>query len=76
MNKELRMTGEAARDIIINCHALLWRRLRRCPMWSLVSRITGHGSGYSIEICRSAGLDPFQVITSERPREVVKEGSK
>lgn len=59
---DLRMSGENAREIIRNCHALLKNTHRGRVLWSMVSEITGHGSGYSIEICKSAKLDPFQYI--------------
>lgn len=59
-NTTLRMSGENARIIILNCHQLMRRRFSGRPLWSLVGAITGHGSGYSIEICRSANLEPNQ----------------
>lgn len=57
---ELRMSGSNARTIIINCHAIMRNKFRGSLLWVLVSHITGHGSGYSVEICKSANLDPFQ----------------
>lgn len=56
----LRMEGQNARAIIKNCHALLRHKFRGSPLWSMVSQITGHGSGYSHEICKSANLNPSQ----------------
>ncbi len=32
------------------------------PRWSLISRLTGHGSGYSAAMCRWAGVDPDQMM--------------
>jgi hypothetical protein len=63
---ELRLTGETARVVIVNCHSLLRHKYRRFPLWSLVGDITGHGSGYSIEVCKSAGLDPNQLCGGQR----------
>ena len=57
---ELRMTGENARSIILNCHALMRGKFRQVPLWSMVGKITGHGSGNSAAICISANLDPHQ----------------
>lgn len=57
---ELRISGETARIIIANCHAIMRHRFRQVPLWSLVGQITGHGSGNSIAICNSANLDPHQ----------------
>jgi len=62
MNKEhMRISGETARIIIINCHHLLRTKFKNTPLWSIVGSITGHGSGYSSEICKSANLDPDQL---------------
>ncbi len=30
------------------------------PNWTLVERLTGNGSGYSIEICKILGVDPHK----------------
>ncbi len=59
--KELRISGESARIIIKNAYIMLRRKNRGLPLWSLVGALTSHGSGYSIEICRSAQLDPHQI---------------
>ena len=32
------------------------------PRWSLISQLTGHGSGYSAAMCRWAGVDPDQMM--------------
>lgn len=58
--RELLISGQTARIIIKNAHALLRYKCRKSPLWSMVSSITGHGSGYSWEICVSANLDPGQ----------------
>lgn len=60
MSDELCIEGTVARTIIINCHALMRMKYRGLPLWSMVRHITGHGSGKSAEICRSANLDPHQ----------------
>ena len=56
----LRIEGENARTIIRNCHTLLRREYKKVQLWVLVRDITGHGMGYSIKVCESAGLDPRQ----------------
>jgi hypothetical protein len=30
--------------------------------WVAVSRVTAHGSGYSIAICRHFGFDPYELV--------------
>ena len=45
---------------------MLRHRFKGCPLWSLVGHITGHGSGYSIEICKSANLNPTQLCDGSR----------
>lgn len=59
--EDLRLFGPKARVIILNCHSLMRRRFMGSPLWSMVGQITGHGSGYSIQICKTANLDPMQV---------------
>lgn len=59
-NPELLIQGETARLIILNVHRIVRHKFRRIPLWSLVSDVTGHGSGYSYDICLSANLDPNQ----------------
>lgn len=39
---------------------MLRNKFRGVQLWSMVGHITGHGSGYSIEICKTANLDPMQ----------------
>jgi len=34
------------------------RKWRRTPLWSFVGTVTGHGSGYSAQICVELGWDP------------------
>lgn len=66
------MSGKNARMIIINCHTYLGRKFKGSPLWSLVSSITGHGSGYSYEICVSANLDPMQPCSVKELKDFVK----
>jgi len=70
--RHLRMTGTDARLIIINCHAMLRNKFKHSLLWSLVGSITGHGSGYSYEICKSANLDPMQPCSSKELKDMVK----
>lgn len=63
---ELLISGEVARIIIVNSYALLRHKFRGTPLWSMVSQITGHGSGYSYIICDSAGLDGGQTCGPEK----------
>ena len=43
-----------------NAHSLLKSkpRYRGVPLWSMVSDLTGHGSRYSIEVCKRCGWSP------------------
>ena len=66
LHSELLISGQRARIIIKNAHALLRHKFRGIALWSLVSQITGHGSGYSSQICETANLDPFQKCGPER----------
>jgi hypothetical protein len=59
---DLVISGNAARQILINAHAAMWRKYRGLELWVLCRDLTGHGSGYSHEICRSANLKPNQRI--------------
>lgn len=61
LHPELRISGETAHSIIVNVHGFAPRKFRNSPLWSLVSHITGHGCGFSQEICISANLDPHQL---------------
>ena len=70
-SEPLRMRGENARIIIENAHALLRRKFRGSPLWSMVGQLTGHGSGYSHAICESANLDPGQLCSSAPLRDYV-----
>lgn len=67
---ELRMSGENARIIITSCHAMLRHKFRQVPLWSMVGRITGHGSGNSAAICESANLDPHQSAGVKKLRDL------
>lgn len=43
-----------------NAHRLLRNKYRRMPLWSFISDITGHGSGYSCRIAKECGWEPCQ----------------
>lgn len=68
-HSELRMSGENARTIIRNFHSLHRHRYRGVPLWSMVGKITGHGSGNSAKICESANLDPHQPASNKTLRD-------
>lgn len=53
----IRMTDSAH---MLRLTLLLLQRAtgKRLPLWSTVSDVTYHGSGYSSDICRALGLDP------------------
>jgi hypothetical protein len=40
-----------------------WRQWRGRQLWTLVGAITGHGSGYSQQICEELGWDYDMKIT-------------
>lgn len=67
--QDLRISGDAARAIIVNVKNLVYRQYKNTPLWSLVSDITGHGSGYSRDVCKSANLDPNQTVTARPLRD-------
>ncbi len=48
--------------MIFNAHTKLRLRLKykHVPLWSFVSDLTSHGSGYSAAICRANGWNPDQ----------------
>ena len=62
--QDLRISGDVARTIIINVKNLVYRQYRITPLWCMVSDITGHGYGYSKDVCKSANLDPQQLVTA------------
>lgn len=39
-----------------------WRKWRGMLLWSWVGAMTGHGSGYSMQICKELGWDPDMKI--------------
>lgn len=47
-----------------------WREWRGRNLWSWVGAVTGHGSGYSEQICKELGWDPEMRIgaNAELPR--------
>lgn len=61
-----------ARSVFVlrNAHriiALDKRAYNRVPLWSFVSEITGHGSGYSTQICRDLGWEPLSAASNPLP---------
>lgn len=48
--------------VITNAVRMCSREFLRVPLWSIVSSLTGHGSGFSIEICKELNLDPNQIV--------------
>jgi hypothetical protein len=52
------------------------RRWRGSILWFWVSAVTGHGSGYSWQICQELGWDPDMKITpkAELPRAESSDG--
>jgi hypothetical protein len=39
------------------------RKWRGSILWSWIGAVTGHGSGYSMQICKELGWDPDMTIT-------------
>lgn len=39
------------------------RKWRGSILWSWIGAVTGHGSGYSMQICEELGWDPNMIIT-------------
>lgn len=54
------MTSDRQRCVIVNCHRMLRKQYKGIPLWSAIADITSHGSGYSIQICKTLGWDPDQ----------------
>ncbi len=50
------------RQVIRNCGTPAKRPRTGRPRWSVVRQVTGHGSGYSAELCRWAGVDPDELV--------------
>ncbi len=49
------------KTVLRNAINLIPKKERRgVPLWSLVSSLTNHGSGYSREICAACGWNPDQ----------------
>lgn len=46
--------------VLKNAHRLLRRHYKGVPLWSFISEMSGHGSGYSAEICKAIGWDAHQ----------------
>ena len=46
--------------LLLNAHSKMRNKYRRIPLWSFVSDVTGHGSGYSSQICHECGWVPDQ----------------
>jgi hypothetical protein len=56
-------TPEAMREILARVVEYAGRNsIKRVPRWSHVGSITGHGSGYSADICREFGADPDELV--------------
>lgn len=51
-------------------HMRHMRKWRGSILWSWIGALTGHGSGYSEQICRELGWDPHMTIgpKAELPR--------
>jgi hypothetical protein len=55
-----------SREIILRCvfaHMKCMPEWRGTYLWSWVGAVTGHGSGYSTQICREMGWDPDMTIS-------------
>ena len=54
--------AEVLRHVIVSCARPARRPRTGRPRWSVVGQVTGHGSGYSAELCRWAGVDPSELV--------------
>ncbi len=68
-----RLLDGRSREVILRNTFLAMRRMREwrgCTLWSWVGAVTGHGSGYSLQICVELGWDPDMKIgpTANLPR--------
>ena len=66
------LDGRSREDILRNAFVAMrgTRAWRGCNLWSWVGAVTGHGSGYSFQICVELGWDPEMRIspTAQLPR--------
>lgn len=66
MTELLPLSNERMRCLVQNACRQMKRTELGVPLWSIVGGLCGHGSGFSIEICKQLGLDPNQIVRSNR----------
>jgi hypothetical protein len=58
---------DTLRRVIRNCAApAKHKHTKTEPRWSIVSKVTAHGSTYSAALCRWAGLDPDELVRARK----------
>lgn len=60
VNSRSRLLDNRSRETILRNAFLYFRHVRKwrgCELWSWVGAMTGHGSGYSQQICEELGWD-------------------
>ena len=56
----IKILSDRIEIIMRNAHKGMRRKYKNIPLWSFVSELTGHGSTYSIKICKGLGWNPDQ----------------
>jgi hypothetical protein len=64
-----RINGRTPKEWLSACHSVCheMRKFRGMPLWVFVQEITGHGSTYSMDICRRFGWDPHALTHKRLP---------
>lgn len=58
---------DTLRRVIRNCAvAPKSKRAKTEPRWSIVSKVTAHGSTYSANLCRWAGVAPDELVRARK----------
>jgi hypothetical protein len=65
-----RINTRPPKEWLLACHRVChdMRKFRGVPLWVFIQEITGHGSTYSMDICRRFGWDPHAPIQNRLPK--------
>lgn len=62
--------GKPSRYVILGLKSVCSRRYHGSPLWALVRDCSTYGSTSSADICRRAGFDPDQTLSSKPLKEI------
>lgn len=62
--------GKPSRYVILGLKSVCSRRYHGMPLWALVRDCSTYGSTSSADICRRAGFDPDQTLSSKPLKEI------